>query len=317
MRSLSPFVAVVLSSSLMALPVLAAGDKAPAAADAKPADAAGAKDAKDPKDATPTPAAGEKPPAAVDKLGEDSPTTTNSTNTTVSADGPTSSSDPKEVEGKTYYFVGARYRHTFLPKWILNLFVDGGPSVVSIPSAGIEAGFRKDGFDIIGAISYADYSMKEFPFKGKSEADTAYEAVKSNLKLINITADFLWGTDFSPKFAFQYGVTAGLGIVLGDLHRNQLKPASGSAPGDPNSYVHCNGPKDGGSGGYCDDSNDHYGEYSDSSWFNGGKKPNLYPVFGPMIAFRYKPAKQFVARLDGGFNLFTGFFFGIGLNYGI
>lgn len=310
MRSLkSPIaVAVLLTGCMMAVPALAADDKAAPAGDAaKSADAAGAKDG----------ATGEKEPSAVGKLGDDAPTTTTSTNTTVTADAPTSSSDPREVEGKTYYFVGARYRHTFLPKWMLNLFVDGGPSVVSIPSFGVEGGFRKDGFDIIGAISYADYSMSEFPFKGKSEADTAYEAVKSNLKLINLSADFLWGTDFSPKFAFQYGVTAGLAIVLGDLHRNQIKPASGSAPGDPNSYVHCNGPKDPGSGGYCDDSNDHYGDYTDSSWFNGGKKPNLYPIFGPMIAFRYKPAKQFVARLDGGFNLFSGFFFGLGLSYGI
>ena len=311
MRSFFTF-AVIAVGSTFALTAGAADDKKPDAAGSSTTTttttAAGT-------DATTPPVAGTD--TATDAKPTDATTTTTTSTTAIASTEPTSSSDPTEKEGQTYYYLGLRYRHTFLPTGMLHLFVDGGPSTaVSIPSFGVEGSMRKDNFEIIGAITYADYSLSEFPFKGKSEADTAYEIVKSNLKLINLSADFLWGTDFSPKFAFQYGVTAGIAIVLGDLHRNQAKPASGTAPGDPYGYVKCNGPKDPGSGAYCDDSNDHYGDYSDASWFNGGKKPNFYPIFGPMFAFRYKPAKQFVARLDGGFNLFSGFFFGLALNYG-
>ena len=303
MRS-SSLLSFALSSLVVVVPLLAfAGDEA------KKTDATSAASTGGSASATTT----------TDSTTAASTTTTapaTSASTSTNGDKPASTSDPVEVEGQTYYFIGARYRHTFLPKWMLNLFVDGGPSVVSIPSFGVEGGFRKDGFDIIGAITYADYGMPTFPFKGKSEADTAYERVTSNLKLINLSVDFLWGTDFSPKFSFQYGATAGLAIVLGDLHRNQAKPPTGTSPSDPNGYVDCP-PEERGKSAYCDDSNDHYGNYTDASWFNGGKKPNLYPIFGPMIAFRYKPVKQFVARLDGGFNLFSGFFFGLGLSYGI
>jgi hypothetical protein len=306
MRFSSWMISVIAVGSTLALSASAADDK---------------KDEKKPEDASATTTtkstdgAADNPAAPSPTTGE--VTTTNATPGATTTEQPANSSDPKEVAGQTYYFLGARYRHTFLPTGMLHLFVDGGPSTaVSIPSFGVEGSMRKDDFEIIGAITYADYSLGAFPFKGKSEADTAYEIVKSNLKLINLSADFLWGTDFSPKFAFQYGVTAGLAIVLGDLHRNQAKPATGSAPGDPYSYVPCNGVADPGSGAYCDNSNDHYGDYTDASWFNGGKKPNFYPIFGPMFAFRWKPVKQFVARLDGGFNLFSGFFFGVGLNYG-
>lgn len=227
------------------------------------------------------------------------------------------SSDPHEIPGKTYYFVGLRYINTILPKFMLNLFVDGGPKTVDIHTFGVEGGMRKDGFDIIGAITYSSYAMDPFPFKGKSEADTAYEIVTSNLKLINFTVDFLWSAGDHPSYQFQYGVTTGLALVLGDLGRVQGKPPTGSAPGDPYTYVPCAGQNDPQAPTYCDTSNNHYGDYKEPSWFNGGSKPNIYAVFGPQIGFRWKPVKQFVARITAGFNIFTGFFFGIAGNYGI
>jgi len=224
--------------------------------------------------------------------------------------------DPSETPGKTYYFVGLRYINTVLPKFMLNLFVDGGPKTVDIHTFGVEGGMRKDGFDIIGAITYSSYAMDPFPFKGKSEADTAYEIVTSNLKLINFTVDFLWSAGDNPRYQFQYGVTTGLALVLGDLARVQAKPPNGSSPSDPYGYVPCD-PSEQGKSAYCDNSNNHYGSYTEPSWFNGGSKPNLYAVFGPQIGFRWKPVKQFVARITAGFNIFTGFFFGIAGNYGI
>ena len=53
------------------------------------------------------------------------------------------------------------------------------------------------------------------------------------------------------------------------------------------------------------------------SWFNGGDKPNVYATFGPEFGFRWKPVKQFVARLTIGWNIFAGPFFGIAGDYGL
>ena len=37
--------------------------------------------------------------------------------------------DVTEKPGKTYYFIGARYRGTIVPKFLLNMFVDEGGSL--------------------------------------------------------------------------------------------------------------------------------------------------------------------------------------------
>jgi hypothetical protein len=231
-----------------------------------------------------------------------------------------SSSDPREETGKTYYFVGLRYRQTFLPKFMLGLFVAGGPSTVSIPSFGIEGTMRKDGFDTTLHLTYADWGMEPFPFKGKDEANTAWEIVESRLKLINLGVDLLWGTDFSKMFSFQYGITAGISAVIGDLARVQGRPKAGTTDdSNPDNIEKCPGAngKPTVRSAYCAEDNDHYGDYTEKSWFNGGKKPNLYASFGPQLGFRFKPVKQFMARVFFGWDLFSGPFFGLNGNYGL
>ena len=224
--------------------------------------------------------------------------------------------DPSEIAGKTYYFVGARFSETIVPSFMTKLFLAGGPGTVAIPTVGLEGGFRKDGFDIIGAITYSSWGTDPFPAKGKSEADTAYEIIKSDLKMINLTADFLWSSGDNPKYQIQYGLITGLSFVFGDLSRVQSHPPNGDAPGDPSSYVPCAAPGNP-SALYCDASNSHYGNYKEPSWFNGGDKPNVYATFGPEFGFRWKPVKQFVARLTIGWNIFAGPFFGIAGDYGL
>jgi hypothetical protein len=225
-----------------------------------------------------------------------------------------------EAEGKDYYFVGLRYRHTILPKFLINLFVDGGPTVVSLPGFGLEASKRRDGFEMIGALTFQNWGMDPFPFKGKNESDYAYEIVESHIKMLNATADFLWSSKLSgQELQFQYGLTAGVGFVWGDLIHQQARPAGGGdSPGDPNTYVPCKGPGDAGSNSYCNpNDNSRWTGYKEPSWAGGGYKPIIFPTFGLQLGLRWKPAKQFVGRLDVGYNLFSGFFFGLGADYGI
>lgn len=229
--------------------------------------------------------------------------------------------DAKELPGKTYYFVGARWRQTLLPKFMLNLFVAGGPSQVWIPSFGVEGTMRRDGFDTTLYLTYADWGMDPFAFKGKDEANTAWEIVDSKLKLINIGVDLLWGTDLDKgqHFQFQYGITTGIAIVLGDLKRVQGKPKAGGDPGNPDDIEACPGVIASPAAGYqyCTNDNNHYGDYTESSWFNGGKKPNIYASFGPQIGVRFKPGKPFMARLNIGWDIFQGPFLGLNGSYGL
>ncbi len=222
-------------------------------------------------------------------------------------------SSPVELPGKTYLFVGARYRAIILPKFMMNLFGDGGQTLV-VHGFGPELAIRKNAFEYNLSIWYAGYGMDDTPFRAKDDGVHAWELVSSDLKSIYLTADFLWSQDFTPEFALNYGLGGGFGIIFGDLSRVQAQPGTGAFDDNTGEgYVRCTAK---GSNPYCDDSNDHYGDYKEKSWTDGGSKPILFPWFVLQTGLRYKPHRNFAARLDAGFGT-SGFFVGIGADYGL
>jgi hypothetical protein len=215
--------------------------------------------------------------------------------------------------------VGLRYRPIIVPKFIPKMFADGGLTV-TVHSFGPEFGIRKDGFEILLSPWFANYRMKDTPFKAKEDPENAWEIVQSKIKVLYLTADFLWSQELSPEVAVNFGLGAGFGIVFGDLYRVQAYPPAGAS--GPADYERCpanaagTGPAPG-AHPWCGTDNDHYGDYSEPSWANGGSKPNLYPWLAfPQIGLRVKPHRNFVARLDAGFGT-SGFFFGLGADYGL
>ncbi len=225
---------------------------------------------------------------------------------------------PVELPGKTYMFVGARYRAIIVPKFMINLFGDGGKTVI-VHGAGPEFAIRRDAFEYNLSIWYAGYGMDDTAFKAKDDGAKAWELVNSELKSIFISADFLWSQDFSPEFALNYGLGGGFGIIFGDLLRVQSRPPT-SGSYDTNTgegFVRCSGPGDmADTLEYCDDSNEHYADFPEKSWADGGSKPILFPWFVLQTGLRYKPHRNFAARLDAGFGT-SGFFLGIGADYGL
>jgi hypothetical protein len=226
-------------------------------------------------------------------------------------------SSPVELPGKTYLFVGARYRALIVPKFMMNLFGDGGKTLL-VHGFGPEFAIRKNAFEYNLSIWYAGYGMDDTPFKAKDDGEKAWELVNSELKSIFITADFLWSQDFSPEFALNYGLAGGFGIIFGDLYRIQARPGSASADSNTGEgFVRCASdtdpldPND-----FCDDSNKHYGDHTEPSWTDGGSKPILFPWLVVQTGVRYKPHKNFAARFDAGFGT-SGFFLGVGLDYGL
>ncbi len=215
---------------------------------------------------------------------------------------------PLEHPHQVYHFVGLRYRGIIVPKFMINMFGADGGRTVYVHDFGPEFAIRKDGFEYDFALTYASYHMDATPIKASSDPENAWEIVTSKLGMIQLTADFLWSTDFSPEFALNYGLGAGFGIVFGDLHRVQAYKSNGkylpcTAPGNPDPS-------------YCGNDNKHYGNYTEPSWANGGSKPILFPWLALQTGFRFKPTKHFVARLDAGFGT-SGFFVGLGADYGL
>jgi len=219
---------------------------------------------------------------------------------------------PAELPGKSYMFVGLRYRGIIVPQFMMNLFGEGGDGVY-VNAFGPEFSIRRDNFEYNFSIWYADYGMDPTTFKAKDDPIDAWEIVESKLKVIYLTADFLWSTDLNPQFAVNYGMGAGIGFVFGDLYRQQATPPAGNPGAPPEDWVPCPGPNQ---GLYCDDDNDHYGDYTEDSWASGGSKPIVFPWLALQTGLRYKPHPKFVARLDLGFGT-SGFFFGLGADYGL
>lgn len=221
---------------------------------------------------------------------------------------------PVELPGKTYLFVGARYRAIIVPKFMINLFGDGGANVL-VHGFGPEFAIRKNAFEYNLSIWYAGYGLENVAFKAKDDGQNAWELIDSDIKSIFITADFLWSQDFTPEFALNYGLGGGFGIIFGDLSRVQAYQGPNGDPNTGEGYLPCAGvgrPNE----VECDNSNDHYGDFKEASWADGGSKPILFPWFVLQTGLRYKPHRNFAARLDAGFGT-SGFFIGVGADYGI
>jgi hypothetical protein len=107
----------------------------------------------------------------------------------------------------------------------------------------------------------------------------------------------------------------GLGFLFGDLKRTQATLPAGASPGDADAYVPCTA-QGVPNAIYCDDINDHYGDYSEPNWFNGGAKPALFPWLTAQIGLRYQPHEKVVTRLDLGIGT-SGLFFGVGADYSL
>jgi hypothetical protein len=232
---------------------------------------------------------------------------------------------PVELPGKTYYFVGARYRGIVVPTFMENLFADGGRTVY-VNAVGPEFAIRKDGFEYNLGMWLGLYNMDDTAFKGKTDKPQAWELVSSKIDILYLTSDFLWSHEFSPEVSLNYGLGVGLGIVFGDLYRTQSYPTAPKQ--EPNKYAKCPYPANvpgappitpdpiGSATAYCTNDNNHFHGYTEPSWANGGSKPNIFPWLAIQTGIRFKPVKSFVGRLDLGFGT-SGFFFGLGADYGL
>lgn len=230
------------------------------------------------------------------------------------------SADAAQDPDKKTQAIGVRGRYMMLPKFMLNLFADGGATLTS-PAVGLEYSSRKGNFESVAALSYARWGMPTSPFRSKNDPDEAFEIVDIKLNVLYATVDFLWSAPITDKVKFLYGGSGGAGIVFGEFTRHQAQPVDGATPGDPTTYVRCPRNADGTASGlatqtrYCASDNDHYGR-DEKSWFGGGSKPVLLPWLAVQTGVRVEATDQLTFRLDLGFGV-TGVYFGLAGQYGL
>jgi hypothetical protein len=317
-----PFAAAI---ALAAPAAFAQGGAKPGA---KPASKAEQKKADEAKAAEEQKKADEAKAAEDQKKADDEAAAKTAAGAATTVEPPADVWDIKDVEenpNKKYLFIGARYRGNIIPRFMLNMFVDEGATVYS-NSIAIELDMRKDGFSLIPALGFTEYGTGDILFKEKGSKDIPgnYSFVNSSMKAIYATADLLWSVKMSKNFDFEYGAGFGIGVIFGDLVNNWVyQDPTGTSPlvgsngvhyakcGTANTEPGCNAAE------HKNASTRKVGDYTEASWANGGSKPNVFPWISlPQFGLRYKPVKNFVARLGVGFAL-TGFWFGLNGEYGL
>jgi hypothetical protein len=225
---------------------------------------------------------------------------------------------------ESYIYIGARYRGTLMPAFVLDAFLRNTQSLY-FNSIGIEADFRRNGFSIIPNLTYSDYGTGNILFADKSR-DLAFAGnwgvAKSEMKAIYAGVDLLWSFGLAKTLEAEVGFGVGFGAVIGDLYVNWVydSPTGALVSQDGRTFAACQTVNDGSGCAIADHENAtvaKVGGYKEPSWFQGGAKPPVLPfVAAPQLGLRWKPHRDVETRLGFGFSL-TGFWFGLSADYAV
>lgn len=221
--------------------------------------------------------------------------------------------DPHEVDGEGYHHVGAFVRGIFAPRFIQNIFVNGGVNALNVGAGGFY-NYRRDGLNIIAEVWWAGF-YGTGPFVGKNEPQTNIEMLESELLVVFGNIVLMWSIPIASWLAIELGFGIGFGGVFGALWRTEAYP-------DGETWRACDGPDDP-STSYCEASVAQGGEGQyqrregtpEPYNFSGGVPPLWFWIDLPRVAVRIKPLRQLQIRVEGGFAAYA-FHFGSSLAFG-
>lgn len=212
-------------------------------------------------------------------------------------------------EPLSHWWLGAYFRHLEVPGYMLDAFLDRAPEI-SNNGFGLVGTYRTgDGLNIEFGFGYMPFEF-EGPLLSPGSPITDTELGHSDLGFVHLTGSVLWDIEFHSTVALEIGVGLDLGLLTGDLVRNEayLDPASGD-------FKDCAGPGNpvvvdpGAMRQYCDvtmvttdpgDEGEHY-----------NVKADLPPGFAlpmlPHVALRVQPFKFLAIKGELAFGIVTWF----------
>jgi hypothetical protein len=206
---------------------------------------------------------------------------------------PTASPGTTETTTPVEYGVDLRIRRVFVPKGLLNLFVDRSAGGASNTGFGVDFLRRRGNTELQLGFEYEKIEVGEGVWIASGdnvaagdEADFLLSADRAGESLAWFTLEFTFlnHAPITDKVAFRYGGGAGIGFVLGKLQKYDVICAAGSTNENPEPG--CIPTQVGGTGA--------------GTGPNDYDLPPVFPVVNAIIGLQIRPVKKAVINLETG-----------------
>jgi hypothetical protein len=210
---------------------------------------------------------------------------------------PCHAAPPAEAESEVEYGVGVRARSVWVPKAILELFVDRAAGGAQDFGFGVDLTRRRGTTELQLGFEYERVAVGQGVWINKGddvstgdEADYVLgpDASGNHLGWFTIEFTFLNHAEINKWLAFRYGGGIGLGILTGELdHYNVVCTNATNAAPEPG----CVPTRFGGTAQYSPDTRDQAVPYD---------LPPVFPVINAILGFQLKPSDKLTINLEGG-----------------
>ena len=134
----------------------------------------------------------------------------------------TTPSTTAEARSSVRYGVGVRARFLYVPKPVIELFVESAPSNFSQPGFGVEFTRKSGAFEIALGLEYAKLAMKDGIWIARNERipQDGVDLVEfDGFSWLAAEVNFVWHTAITNRLFFRYGTGLGIGVRRGAVLR--------------------------------------------------------------------------------------------------
>jgi hypothetical protein len=206
---------------------------------------------------------------------------------------------PLSEEAPVEYGVGVRLRSVWVPKAVLELFVERSAGGAHNYGFGVDLTRRRGTTELQVGLEYERVNVGQGVWINKGdnvapptndEADFVLGPDASDHQLAWFTVEFTFlnHAEINKYLSVRYGGGIGLGIIIGELDHYNIRctDATNSAP-EPG----CVPPRFGGTGTYAEDNVETLVAYD---------LPPVFPVVNAIIGLQVKPTPQMTINIEGG-----------------
>lgn len=213
---------------------------------------------------------------------------------------PAEETEPSLVDGRgIQYGVGVRARSVWIPRSILELFVERAAGGAHNYGFGVDLTRRRGSLELQLGFEYENVTVGEGVWikKGEDVATAVNDesdyilspkSSGNHLSWFTVEFTFLNHTEISKLIAIRYGGGLGIGIVLGELDYYNIDCADGATNEMPEPG--CVPGRFGGGGTHTDQ----------EGQVNAYDLPPVFPVVNAIVGVQFRPTEQLVINVEGG-----------------